>query len=139
MLKAKVIQKLNQALERELAEVVKYMHQSFWVKGRHRKKLVAFFREQSSESMDHATRLGERIVALGGTPVVRILEIYEPKQGDARALLEQCVLDERAAMEGYLKLLPLVEGDRSLKKMISGLAKEEGQHMEEIRKMAKRF
>lgn len=33
MNKEKVIQKLNDALERELTEVVKYMHQSFWVTG----------------------------------------------------------------------------------------------------------
>ena len=64
--KVKVIKRLNQGLERELNEVVRYMHQSFWVKGKNAKKLRAFFREQSSESMDHATRLGEQIVALGG-------------------------------------------------------------------------
>ena len=51
MSKEKIIKKLNEALERELAEVVKYMHQSFWVKGPQRKKMVAFFREQSQESM----------------------------------------------------------------------------------------
>src|SRR5258705_5208574 len=77
--KQKVIKKLNEALERELAEVVKYLHQSFWVQGASRKKMVGFFREQSLESMDHAVRLGETIVALGGVPVVKILEIYEPQ------------------------------------------------------------
>ena len=37
--KVKVVKKLNQALERELGEVVRYMHQSFWVKGKNAKKL----------------------------------------------------------------------------------------------------
>jgi bacterioferritin len=134
--KEKIIKKLNQALERELAEVVKYMHQSFWVQGPSRKKTVDFFREQSRESMDHAIRLGEKIVALGGVPVVKILEIYEPKPHSLKALLEECVKDELAAMEGYKAMLPLVKSDPGLFKMISELAAEEGQHVDEIRKMA---
>ena len=136
--KQKVIKKLNEALERELAEVVKYLHQSFWVQGASRKKMVAFFREQSLESMDHAVRLGEKIVALGGVPVVKILEIYEPKPHGLKKILEDCVKDELAAMNGYKKMLPLVKGDASLHKMIAQLAVEEGQHVEEIKKMARK-
>lgn len=137
--KKKVIRRLNGALERELTEVVRYMHQSFWVKGRNAKKLRAFFREQSQESMGHATRLGEQIVALGGKPVVKILEIYEPKPMSDSAMLMECVEHEQAALEGYLRMLPLVQGHAGLKRLVSGLAKEEGEHMGEIRLMAKRM
>jgi bacterioferritin len=134
----KVIKKLNEALERELTEVVKYLHQSFWVQGPSRRKMVGFFREQSRESMDHAIRLGEKIVALGGVPVVKILEIYEPKPHSLKKILEDCVKDELAAMRGYKKMLPLVKGDAGLHKMISRLAFEEGQHVEGIKKMARK-
>jgi bacterioferritin len=134
----KVIRKLNEALERELAEVVKYLHQSFWVSGPLKKKMTAFFREQSRESADHAVRLGERIVAMGGTPVVKILEIYEPKPHTLKELLLECVEDERRAMLGYQKMLPLMKGDPSLHKMIAQLVKEEGGHMKEIEKMARK-
>lgn len=136
--KQKVINKLNQALERELAEVVKYMHQSFWVQGKNRKKMVAFFREQSQESMGHAIRLGEKIVDMGGTPVVKILEIYEPKAHGMRQMLLECVEDERKAKEGYEKMIPLVEGDKDLSKMIRGLAREEAEHLKEIAAMARK-
>jgi len=137
--KVKVIKKMNAALERELHEVVRYMHQSFWVKGPRAPRLRAFFREQSRESMGHATLLGEQIVALGGRPVVRILEIYEPTGHSDVQLLEECVLHEEAACEGYKKMIPLVEGHPRLKKVIAGLAREEGQHIEAIRRMVKRF
>lgn len=136
MSRERIIKKLNEALERELAEVVKYMHQSFWVQGPRRKKMVAFFREQSQESMGHAIRLGEKIVDMGGVPVVKILEIYEPKPHSVKEMLLECVKDEARAKEGYEKLLPLVLGDKELTKMIKGLAKEEGQHMAEIATMA---
>jgi bacterioferritin (cytochrome b1) len=137
--KAKVVKKLNQALERELGEVVRYMHQSFWVKGRNAKKLRAFFREQSAESMEHATRLGEYIVGLGGQPVVKILEIYQPRQLSDRAMLEECVEHEQAALDGYLKILPLVAGNAKLTQAIRSLAREEGEHMAEIARMARKF
>lgn len=137
--KPRIIKRMNAALERELHEVVRYMHQSFWVKGPHARSMRAFFREQSRESMGHATRLGEQIVALGGKPVVRILEIYEPKDlGDA-ALLEECVAHEEAACDGYRRMLPLVQDHPPLKRMIAGLAREEGEHIEAIRAMARRY
>jgi bacterioferritin len=138
MSRDKIIKKLNQALERELAEVVKYMHQSFWVQGPKRKKMVAFFREQSQESMGHAIRLGEKIVDMGGIPVVKILEIYEPKPQGMREMLLECVEDERKAKEGYEAMVPLVAHDRELSKMVKGLAKEEAGHMAEIEAMARK-
>jgi bacterioferritin (cytochrome b1) len=139
MEKAKLIKRLNAALERELNEVVRYLHQSFWVKGPRAARLRAFFREQSRESMGHATRLGEQIVALGGRPVVKILEIYEPKSLSDAALLEECVVHEQTACEGYKKMLPLVKDHPRLRRLIAGLAEEEGEHIEAIRRMAKRF
>lgn len=136
MEKSKVIKRLNAALERELGEVVRYMHQSFWIKGRNAKKLKAFFREQSAESMDHATRLGAAVVELGGKPIVRILEIYEPKPMSERAMLLECVEHEQAACDGYLRLLPLVDSHPKLRRLVAGLAREEGEHIAEIRKLA---
>lgn len=136
--KKRVVKKLNESLERELNEVVRYMHQSFWVKGKNAKKLRAFFREQSSESMGHATRLGEHIVALGGQPVVKILEIYQPRKMSDREMLLECVQHEQAALDGYLKIVPLVKGNAKLTALVKGLAKEEGEHIGDIVKMARK-
>ena len=133
---AKVVKKMNAALERELNEVVRYMHQSFWVQGPRAARLRAFFREQSRESMDHAITLGEQIVGLGGRPVVRILEIYEPKTMTDDELLEECARHEQAACEGYQGMLPLVADRPALKRTIAGLAREEGRHIQAIRRMA---
>ena len=137
--KARLIKKMNAALERELHEVVRYMHQSFWVKGPNARRLRAFFREQSRESMGHATLLGEQIVALGGRPVVNILEIYEPLDLSDAALLRDCASHEEAACEGYERMLPLVKGRPALRRLIGGLAREEGQHIAAIRAMAERL
>ncbi len=136
--KQKVIKKLNEALERELNEVVRYLHQSFWVAGPGKAGLKKLCREQSRESMDHATRLGEKIVALGGDPVVKILEIYEPKRLGPEGMLKNDLKHEREALEGYREMLPLVEDDPDLKRMITQLVREEGEHVGEIERTLKR-
>jgi bacterioferritin len=135
--KAKIIKKLNEALERELNEVVRYLHQSFLVFGPDRKPIVELFRENSRESMEHATQLGEKIVALGGDPVVKILEIYEPKRLSTAEMLANDLKQETEALEGYKAMLPLVEGDVALTSMISRLIEEETEHVEEMGKMVR--
>ncbi|HNG77659.1 MAG TPA: ferritin-like domain-containing protein, partial [Candidatus Obscuribacter sp.] len=73
-----VIAALNQALEGELAAMVRYLHHSFIVLGPGRGPLVTLFRTLAQDSMAHATMLGEKIVALGGHPSVAMDEVEEP-------------------------------------------------------------
>ena len=133
--KVKVIKKLNQALEHEMSSVARYLHQSFIVFGPHRKMIIELLREQAQDSMSHATRLGEKIVSLGGDPVVKILEIYEPKGHSIAEMLAADLKSEREAMEGYAKMLPLVAQDVALFSMLTRMVEEETQHLEEIEKM----
>ena len=65
--KAKVIATMNEALRLELNSTLKYLDFSFRVFGPTRKPIVEHFLEEVKESLDHATMLGEKIVALGGT------------------------------------------------------------------------
>lgn len=135
--KVKVIKKLNEALERELNEVVRYLHQSFLVFGPNRKPIVEHFRENSRESMEHAIRLGEKIVSLGGDPIVKLLEIYEPKRLTTEQMLANDLKHETEALNGYKALLPLVQDDLALSGMVSRLIEEETEHVEEMGKMVK--
>jgi len=77
--------------------------------------------------MDHATRLGEHIVAWAGQPVARSGDLPAPGP-ERRALLKNCVGHEQAGSGRYLRMLPLVQGGRKLT-ADQGLAKEEGEHM----------
>ena len=135
--KVKVIKRLNQALEHEMSSVARYLHQSFIVFGPHRKMIIELLREQAHDSMNHATKLGEKIVALGGDPVVKILEIYQPKGQSIAQMLREDLKSEREAMEGYAKMLPLVAQDVALSSMLTRLVEEETQHLEEIEKMVR--
>jgi rubrerythrin len=79
------------------------------------------------------------VVELGGKPVVRILEIYEPSSKSVRAQLLECMRHEQTACEAYLKMLPLVRGNAKLTRLLSGLAREEGEHIAGIRRLASKL
>ena len=134
----KIIYMLNQALEREMEAVSRYLHQSFLVMGPHRQLFVDVFRAQSREAMDHAIRLGEKIVALGGDPVVKILEIYEPKKQTIHEMLEADLEYEKKELKGYKKILKMVEEDVALSAMIQQHIFEETHHVEGIEKMLRK-
>ena len=60
----KVLNMLNNALELELAGVVKYTHYAFMVQGPYRLSVVTWLREQAKESLSHAEMVGEHITSL---------------------------------------------------------------------------
>jgi bacterioferritin len=122
-------------LKLELEGVSRYLHHSFMVFGFSRKPIVSYFREQATEGIAHATILGEKIVALGGHPVVSIEARWEPEQHSVKQMLEVNLKAEQEALEGYRKLLGLVpEGDVALEDMVRQLIREEQEHQEELQK-----
>ena len=128
----KIIQGLNEALEREMSNVVSYLHYSFMVRGVNRGPLVDFFRSQAQESFGHATRLGEKIVALGGHPSVRVEAIRELKSVTAEEMLREELAREKEEVQRYIKLLKLVEDDVALRVMLEEIIKDEQEGIEEL-------
>ena len=80
MEKQKVIKKLNDLLNYELAGAVRYLHYSFMVFGLRRIPVVEHLRKEAMESFGHATKLGEKITALGGSPSVSLSESLKGKK-----------------------------------------------------------
>lgn len=130
----KVIAALNEALEREMSNVVTYLHHSFMVRGVNRGPLVDFFRSQAQESFGHATKLGEKIVALGGQPSVKIESIKEPRTGTPEQMLKDELKREKEEVQRYIALLAKVEDDIALKLMLEDMIREEQEGIEELEK-----
>src|SRR5262249_57946685 len=78
----KIIDSLNHILELELAGVVRYMHYSFMIFGHNRIPIVAWLRDQSTESNAHAVLAGEHITAFGGHPSLKVGGVVERRQHD---------------------------------------------------------
>jgi bacterioferritin len=130
-----IVAQLNKLLASELEGANRYLHHSFMVFGFSRKPIVSYLREQSTESIAHATLLGEKIVALGGHPEVRIEAHWEPEKHSVREMLELNLEAEREALKGYVKLLSMVpKEDVALDEMTRDLIRQEQEHLEELEK-----
>ena len=130
--KVRVIAALNIALEKELAAMVRYLHHSFIVLGPGRGPLVTLFRTLAQDSMQHATMLGEKIVALGGHPSVKIEEVEEPGEQTLLEMLQEDIDVEEQHIVMYEANLKEFQKDIIIKLMYEQMILEETTHYEQL-------
>jgi bacterioferritin len=137
--KKEVVDVLNRILEAELAGVVRYTHYSFMVYGYNRIPIVAWLREQATESIGHAQQAGEMITLLGEHPSLSIGKLLETHRHDVGDILREALDNERVGLALYQKLLDLVVGrDIMLEEYARRLITEESLHLAEVDKMLRR-
>jgi bacterioferritin len=136
--KSDVIATMNKALAMELTSVLKYLSWSLNVFGPSRKPIVEHFLDEAKESFGHATLLGEKIVALGGKPIVRA-DAPKPAEGlSVDEMLKLAVENEKAALEIYARLLEMVQDETHLRVLFENQIETEQEHLEEVSKMLRR-
>jgi bacterioferritin len=137
--KDKVVGLLNQILEQELAGIVRYTHYSLLVFGYNRIPIVAWLREQASESLLHAQQAGEMITHVGAYPSLAIGTLLDSHQTDIGTILRESLETEGKALALYKELLTVVEG-RSvmLEEYARQMVHAEEQHAGEVDKMLRR-
>jgi bacterioferritin len=134
----KVIEILNELLEREYSGVVRYSHYSLMVFGYNRIPIVGWFREQAKESLTHAERIGEMITTLGGHPSLKISKLLETQKHSIGEILTESLAHEREQLEGLHKLLKAVEGKSVwLEEFARLMIVDEESHCSEVEKMIK--
>ena len=138
-LNKKIVDSLNHILELELAGVVRYLHYSFMIFGHNRIPIVAWLREQATESSAHAVLAGEHITALGGHPSLKIGSLLETHQHDVNEILKEAHEHEKEGLQAYYELLELVTGKSVLLEEYARdqIAAEE-MHLADIRKMMRK-
>jgi bacterioferritin len=135
----KVIDGLNHILELELAGVVRYMHYSFMIFGHNRIPIVAWLREQATESNAHAALAGEHITACGGHPSLKIGPLLETHQHDVNEILKEAHEHEKQGLDEYHVLLGLVAGQNiMLEEYARDMIAAEEAHLADIRKMMRK-
>jgi len=134
-----VIEQLNRILECELAGVVRYTHYSMMIFGYSRIPIVAWFREEAAESLQHAQQAGEMVTRLGGHPSLAIGSLLETHQHDIGQILRETLHAEHNALALYVGLLTLVEGKSvALEEYARDLISQEEAHIDEIDKMLRK-
>lgn len=135
----KVLDSLNRVLELELAGVVRYMHYSFMIFGHGRIPIVAWLRDQASESSTHAVQAGEHITAFGGHPSLKIGPLLETHQHDVNEILKEAYQHEKQGLDQYHLLLGLVTGRNvMLEEYARNMIAAEEMHLADIRKMMRK-
>lgn len=132
-----LIEALNEVQAWELTGVIQYMQHGLLVMGPLRLPYRKFFMEMSGEAHQHATQVGDKIVALGGIPSI------EPKiVRQATRLEEMLRLDielEKAALAAYLNARKVAE-ELGLYPQVFWLEEhiaEEQVHVEDLEKLAR--
>ena len=134
----KIIQYLNKDLERELAQIVRYLHHSFIVQGPIRASLVGHFRQQAQESMNHAIKLGDKITSLGGHPTVTVSQIFEPGDQTLEEMLKEDLEAEEEALKEYKKHHKEASSDITLRILLEQIILEEQGHIDDLRQYLKK-
>ncbi len=135
----RVTDTLNRILELELAGVVRSIHYSLMVFGRNRIPIVSWFRDEATQSLEHAAQAGEYITSLGGHPSLEIGDLLETHKHDIEAMLQEAVEHEQHGIRLYRELLELVENqDVRLEEYARSMIRAEEDHLDEIEKMLRK-
>ncbi len=131
-----ILDQLKKLVQLELAGVIRYSHYALMVSGPNRIPQVTFFKQQATESLDHAQRAGEILTGLGGHPEMKAVQLDETHRHDMKTILEESYAHERQAIAMYTDLAKSAAG-RSvlLEEFARSMVATEEEHLLELRKM----
>ena len=137
----KIIELLNQAFAEEWLAYYQYWIGAKVAVGPMRPDVTEEFLEHAEEELKHANQLADRIIQLGGTPLLNPEDWskmakckYEaPIDENVLAILKQNLTAERCAVAHYQQLCDLCHGvDYVTFRMSEKILKEEVEHEQEI-------
>ena len=141
-----LIEQLNKALADEWLAYYQYWVGSKIVEGRMAPSVAAELIEHANEELAHANMLVERIIQLGGKPILNPKQFSEktncgyaaPDNPDSLKVVEQNLEGERCAIEVYNKILDIVRGkDEITFKLVLKIMEDEVEHEEDLETILK--
>ncbi len=141
-----LIHLLNKAFCDEWLAYYQYWIGAKIVEGIPRSALQPELEEHAKEELDHASRLADRIIELGGTPEIDPKKWYEltncgyllPKDPSLDVILDQNIKGERCAIAVYKKILDHIRGkDMITGHLIRHILQEEVEHEQDLEDIQK--
>jgi len=132
---------LNKAYADEWLAYYQYWIGAKVVKGPMRVAVVAELEEHAIEELEHARQIVNRIIQLGGIPILKPEDWYKhtncgfdaPKDPYVEKILKQNIKGEQCAIKAYQKILDLVHNkDIATYNMISSILEDEIEHEEDL-------
>lgn len=137
----KLIDLLNKALSDEWLAYYQYWVGAKVVKGKMRQVVVSELTQHAGDELRHAGMIADRIIQLGGTPVLKPEDWYKltncgyeaPENPDTILVLKQNIKGEQCAIEVYKNFLEFVkEGDPITYQIILEILKDEIEHEDDL-------
>lgn len=141
---------LNQALATELVCILRYKNHYFCASGMESPSIAQEFIEHAEEEEEHADRIAERIVQLGGRPdfnpsglLLRSHTEYGSEFSDSlslHSLIEEDLLAERIAIEGYREIIHFIgDQDPTTRTLMEDLLADEEEHAADLVRLLSQF
>ncbi|MFC1854464.1 ferritin-like domain-containing protein [Candidatus Dependentiae bacterium] len=140
----KLLKMLNKALADEWLATYQYWIGAKIAVGNERSAVASEFLVHAKEEQGHADQLVERIVQLGGTPVLGPREWLEispktylkPESFKVKDLLKQNITAEQGAISDYHNILEFTHGkDHATHHLVGQILRDEIHHEDELETM----
>lgn len=138
---AEVIRLLNRAYADEWLAYYQYSIEEKVVKGIMKDAAIAELQQHAADELRHANILSQRILQLGGTPLLNPKEWFvqtncgyeEPRDFDVVAILEDAIKGEQCAISTYAELADVTQGkDIVTYDIASQILADEVEHEEDL-------
>jgi bacterioferritin len=130
---------LNEALATEIVCVLRYKRHYFMADGIASDSVKQEFAEHATEEQEHADRIAERIVQLGGEPDLNpdtLTKRSHSEYAEGTSLvdmLREDLVAERIAIESYREIVEWLHGkDSTTKRMMEEILAVEEEHADDI-------
>lgn len=137
---------LNEALATEIVCVLRYKRHYFMAKGIHSGNVKAEFLQHAAEEQQHADRIAERIVQLGGSPDFspnNLLSRSHSEYVECKTLRDMIVEDlvaERVAIDSYREIASFfADFDTTTRQMIEEIQAVEEEHADDLAELLDQF
>lgn len=134
-----VLRLLNEALATEIVCVLRYKRHHFTAKGLSAQSVADEFAEHATEEQEHADKIAQRIVELGGEPnfdpeglTSRSHAEYVPGETLTEMIKEDLVA-ERIAIESYSEIIRFLgDNDTTSRRLMEEILAKEEEHAEDM-------
>ena len=136
-IKQKLIDGLNEDLNRELEAVLRYLYHSATATSLLGHELRELLKSDITGELNHAIFLADKITALGGE--VKIVLSMPKKVRSAKDMLEEDAAAERQVVASYTQRINQAEefGDKGLVIRLDDILAEETDHAEELERLSR--
>jgi bacterioferritin len=134
-----VLKLLNDALATEIVCTLRYKRHYFMAHGMASESVKSEFLEHAKEEQEHADRIAERIVQLGGQPNLSpegLLDRSHSQYAEGTTLedmIKEDLVAERIAIDSYRQMIEYIGGDDpTTRRLLEDVTAKEEEHAEDL-------